>query len=56
MMNSVEKMKIANDIAEIEQVLCACCMGQGFDREKAIEIIHKHNMTEPKVALMNDKL
>ena len=50
---AADKIKISKDIQEITDVLNNPC---GFDREKAEEIIKKHNTSNAKVAVMNSPL
>jgi len=47
---------LERSITEIRDLLLKKQDGHGFDRQKAEEIIRKHNASDPAVAIMNSPL
>lgn len=53
MLSNEEIAKTTDDIFEIQSVLIPYRQGKPLDREKAEQIIRKHNRSDIHVALMN---
>lgn len=56
MRSTHDLFKLRSDIHEIEAVLNRYQQGMGFDRQKAEEIIQKHNRSDAAVAAYNSPL